>query len=334
MKIGEMGEFGLIEAVACVIPQKDPRLVIGIGDDAAVWRCTARHQIATTDTMVEGVHFRLDTVTWYELGWKSLAVNISDIAAMGGLPRYALVTLGLSGSEELESILELYRGMLDVAGRFETVIAGGDMVSSPQAVMVSITVFGEGGDALLTRTAARPGDAIAVTGFTGTSGAGMRMLSTGMKLEAKAAQLLRRAHQEPVPRVPEGQALVSSGVRSAMDVSDGLVGDLAKLCRASGVGARLYLDRVPVHPLVREYFPNDWAELALHGGEDYELLFTAPLPIIERAQAELAARGCVPATVIGEVVEGPKGQVAVIGPDGQETSIGAGGWDHFAATGG
>ena len=339
MKISELGEFGLIDlvskAIKAVQPQElsnsvKPELVIGIGDDTAAWRLDGGIELATTDTLVQDVHFSFDNATWRELGWKALAVNMSDVASMGGFATYALVTLGLSKDTEVEDVVELYKGILDVGVPEGVLIAGGDMVSSP-VVFITIALTGiasadsDGKPVLLLRSEAKIGDLVAVTGCLGTSGAGLRMLFEGIPLDTASRSVLRKAHLTPIPRMQEGRALVGAGIKAAMDVSDGLVLDLEKICRASKVGARVYLDRLPIDPAVRANFPNTCFEMALSGGEDYELLFTGSEDQIEKVRKASKT----PVTVIGEIVTDPNHHVAVIDEDGKERPLAKSGWDHF-----
>ncbi len=330
MKVSELGEFGLIELLAKIAGQsKDKSVLIGIGDDAACWRTEACAQLATSDSLIQDVHFTLSTTTWRELGWKALAVNLSDIAAMGGLPQYALVSLGLPGDTEVASVAELYEGMAELARLFDVSIVGGDSVGAP-VVMLSLAVVGRAQKTqnILTRSAAAPGDRIAVTGYLGASAAGLAMLKKGLELYEKdkeTAATLREAHLKPYPRVVEGQALARHGVKAAIDLSDGLVSDLNKLCKASGVAARLFTNQIPVHPMVRRSFGDDSIKLALSGGEDYELLFTAQGEIIDKVREAVPC----PVTVIGEIVAGPK-TVKVIDEHGNEVKLEKEGWEHFA----
>jgi thiamine-monophosphate kinase len=341
MLVSEIGEFQLIDTLARTIANENERclaqltehgfrVILGIGDDAAAWEGPPGVRVLTTDTMVENVHFIPDLISWGELGWKAMAVNLSDVAAMGCLPLYSVITLGLRGDLPVEGLAEMYSGMMEACRRCGGAIVGGDVVRSP---VFFITVAMEGAavsSALLTRRSARPGDKIAVTGHLGCSGGGLRMLLEGRggaetrPYNAETAQHLRDAHHRPMPRVPEGMALAQQGVIAAMDVSDGLVDDLGKLCKASGVGAVVHAERVPADELLRRAYPNDWLELALGGGEDYELLFTAPPGVMERAIAALD----VPASIIGDIVAGPP-QVTVLDGRGRPMAVKHGGWDHF-----
>jgi thiamine-monophosphate kinase len=326
MKVSELGEFGLIDLLAKIAPQGGPehRMLVGIGDDAAAWRGDDSAVLATTDAMVEGVHFTRGT-PWWELGWKALAVNLSDIAAMGGEPRYALVNLSLPGATEVEDVVQLYRGMADLADQHRVAIVGGNITAAP-VVMIAVTVIGHGlKEGLLRRSAAVPGDHIAVTGHLGSAAAGLKALAGKLKLRPETAALLKKAHLQPQPRISEGQALVKRGVRSAIDISDGLIADLGHVCAASNVGATVRVNAVPIHPLVKEAFGKDALGLALTGGEDYELLFTASERIMEEVKASLDAE--CPVTVIGEIGDGAG--VVLLGEDGRPYHIDGHGWDHF-----
>ncbi|MCK5654084.1 MAG: thiamine-phosphate kinase [Dehalococcoidia bacterium] len=326
MKVSELGEFGLIELLAKIAGQlKDKSVLIGIGDDAACWRTEACAQLATSDSLIQDVHFTLSTTTWRELGWKALAVNLSDIAAMGGFPQYALVSLGLPGDIEVASVAELYEGMAELARLFDVSIVGGDSVGAP-VVILSLAVVGKAQttQTVLTRSAAAPGDRIAVTGYLGASAAGLAMLKKGLEFDKETAATLREAHLKPHPRIVEGQALARRGVKAAIDLSDGLVSDLNKLCKASGVGARLFTNQIPVHPVVRRSFGDDSIELALSGGEDYELLFTAQGEVIDKVRKAMPC----PVTVIGEISAEPK-MVEVIDEHGNEVRLEKEGWEHF-----
>lgn len=324
MKVSELGEFGLIELLAKIVGGTGSDVLVGIGDDAACWRTDASIQLATSDALIQDVHFTLRTTTWRELGWKALAVNLSDIAAMGGLPKYALVSLGLPGDTEVKSVVELYEGMAELTHLFDVAIVGGDVVASP-IVILSLAVVGTTQN-ILTRSAAVPGDHIAVTGYLGASAAGLVMLQRGLRFDKEIAASLREAHLKPYPRVVEGQTLARHGVRAAIDLSDGLVGDLAKLCKASGVGARLFIDRIPIHPSVHTAFRDDRLNLALSGGEDYELLFTSSVEVIDKVKRLMPC----PVTVIGEIVDEEPGRVRLFDEQGNEAKLEKGGWEHFA----
>lgn len=300
---------------------------MGIGDDAAVWEASGGLQLATTDTLVQDVHFSFDTAKWEDLGWKVIAVNVSDIGAMGGVPQYALVTLALPPGVLVADIERLYDGILEAAQSYHVAVVGGDMVTAP-VVVITVALWGyqEHGSPL-TRSAARPGDLIAVTGCLGDSAGGLAVLKGEVCPVAGVASHLRRAHLRPVPRVMEGQTLARLGVKAAIDISDGLVADLGHVCQASKVSAMVHADRVPLSAQLRQVFGPKAIDLALFGGEDYELLFTAPEALIETARSQLYC----PVTVIGEIVAGEPGKVTLLDTDGNPVSWTRGGWDHFAA---
>ena len=346
MLVKDTGEFQLIETLAQAIAEENAgcigrldkegfRLRRSIGEDAAAWESPSGVLVLTTDTMVEGVHFSLSHIGWSDLGWKSLAVNLSDIAAMGCMPLYAVVTLGLRGDLPVEGLVEMYRGIMEACRKCGGAIVGGDVVRSPtffvtvalEGTAVASSSGGSHGDLLLTREAALAGDRVAVTGSLGCSAGGLRMLTQGLQFDSKTAGHLRDAHNRPAPRVAQGIALAQQGVVAAIDISDGLLSDLERMCEASGVGASISADQVLADEVLKEAYPEEWLALALGGGEDYELLFTASPHVMERAVAALD----VPVSVIGEVLEGPP-QVRVLDQEGLVMAVERGGWDHFGGT--
>lgn len=334
MKISEIGEFGLIELLAEMAQStRDKKkeawqkLIIGIGDDTAAWRADTSIQLATIDALIQNVHFSLDTASWEEVGWKALAVNLSDIAAMGGRSRYVLVSLALPYDTEVEDVTSLYRGMIELAEHFEVAIVGGNVSSSSQ-LAIHVTVLGSvtGDDSqILTRSAARPGEKVAVTGYLGAAAAGLEMLNNNLKFDSETAAFLRGAFLKPCPRIAEGQLLIEQGVRAAIDISDGLIADLNHICKASGVSVRIEIDRIPVAPPVRARFGDRALELALAGGEDYELLFTGSLETIDKISM---AASC-PITIIGEIITGKEGGVTLVDSQGNPCDLPKTGWDHF-----
>ncbi len=338
MKVSELGQFGMIDAVAKLIEtSRDSQteswknLIAGVGDDCAVLKSESASQLAKVDCQVQGIHFNLDLISWEDLGWKALAVNLSDIAAMGGIPRYALVSLGLPMDTEVEDVLSMYRGMLKLAKQTDTAIVGGNMSGSPN-IFIDVNVLGVVGNPegiFLKRSTAKPGDRIAVTGWLGTSAAGLEMLKNKIKLEASAARVLKQAFATPEPRLTEGRLLVEKGVKTGMDISDGLVADLGHICKASGVGAVVQAERLPVRQEAREAFGDHAVQLALSGGEDYQLLFTASPAVLKRAQKASS----YPITEIGEIVAENPGQVILIDEEGKRTRPSQTGWDHFKGRG-
>lgn len=330
MKARDLGEFGLIERLRRIVDREGVGLrggvILGIGDDAAAWRAGGPIQLGTTDTLVQNIHFTLGTTSWRDLGWKALAVNLSDIAAMGGTPEVALVSLNLPPETEVAGIEEFYEGMAECARTFGTVILGGNVSQSP-VIVLTVSLIGSAEEGrMLTRSAAEPGDVIAVTGCLGVSAAGLRILRDRIPLPPELSRPLVEAHQRPRPRLREGRVLARNGVRAAIDISDGLIGDLRHLCEASGTGARIREGDVPVHAAAVQVFGRDALPMALSGGEDYELLFAAPGPVIERVRRDIG----IPVTAIGEITA-EAGNLVLVGPNGRETGLERGGWEHFAS---
>ena len=329
MKVSDIGEFGLIERLTAALgAQPADDLVIGIGDDAAVWRSGDSYVIATTDTMVEGVHFLPDATPWADIGWKALAVNVSDIGAMGGEPSFALVTLALPPQTDVQDIDALYAGLRECAQAYGVTIAGGDVVSAPQ-VSVTVALLGraqaaQGEPLLLLRSGARAGDVIAVSGSLGASSAGLRRLREGAP---PAEDALVRAHARPSPPLSLGQEAARAGIRCGIDVSDGLLQDIGHVCEMSRLGAIVNADAVPVAAALRAAYPGDALRLACTGGEDYELVLVGEREKIE----QLRASSDVPLTVVGEIVEDPACRVRLLDANGNEINFGPAGWDHIRA---
>jgi len=319
-----LGEFGLIDLLAKMAGGgRDERLLIGIGDDAAAWQGDASIQLATVDSFIQDVHYPSGIAPWQELGWKALAVNLSDIAAMGGLPRYGLVSLALPPDTEVDDVTALYTGMLELAKKYKVTIVGGDISNAP-LVVISITVLGSSPqNKILTRSSAKPGELIAVTGRLGAAAAGLEMLTKKLKFDPQVTARFRQAFFKPTPRITEGQLLLEQGVKTAIDISDGLLADLGQIGKASRVGAKIEADRVPVEPEVKTGFGDKALELALTGGEDYELLFTAGAEIIDKVKK---AASC-PVTVIGEVTANK--EITVVDRRGKPLDVGKSGWEHF-----
>ena len=335
MLVRELGEFGLIERLsrrvsaspAAASHRSEPpvRVRVGIGDDAAVWDAASASEVLTTDTIVEGTHFTLATTGWNDLGWKALATNLSDVGAMGASPGVAVVTLGLPPDTAVEDVDALYDGLLDAAAAFGASVAGGDVVASP-TLFITVALTGALEREPMLRSAAQPGDLVAVTGALGASAAGLAVLQGASPSDGAAAEALRAAHRRPWPRVAEGARLAELGVRSAMDITDGLVDDLGKLCAAAGCAARIEAACVPVHPAALAAFPDQALAMALNGGEDYELLFTAPPRLMASLGSELACE----IHVVGEIISDTLGDIVVVDATGNPIAIPRKGWDHFA----
>ncbi len=338
MRVSETGEFGLIAALAEEVgveypprPGARPRpgVLVDLGDDAVV---TERRDVATvwtTDTLVAGVHFLPERVAWTDVGWKALAVNLSDVAAMGATPDLSLITLALPPDFLVSDAAALYRGLGEAAARYGVRIGGGDIVRSPTfSITVALSGVADmprlGQPRAMTRGAAGLGDVVAVSGTLGDSAGGLQLLKSGAPIDSDAARCLVGRHVRPEPRVELGQMAIRAGVRCAIDVSDGLVQDLGHVARASGVGIRVEMTRLPMSIELQERFRAEAPGMALTGGEDYELALVAPRAVIESLID--AGAGL---TEVGEVVSYDGPRVAVVDETGREVDPGAGGWDHF-----
>ncbi len=332
----ELTEDELIAAITRLLSGSQPGVVVGVGDDAAVIEPGRGQQVLTTDLLIEGVHFERASISPRDLGAKAVTVNVSDIAAMGGSPRAALAGIGLAPDVEAAWVMELYGGMRDACAEYALALVGGD-TNRADLVVVSVTVVGEVSPGrAVTRSAARIGDAIVVTGALGAAAGGLALsraqpAAMTAALSSPWGRALLDALARPVARVGEGQTLAQSGAHAMMDLSDGLAKDLSRLCLASGVGARVELAAVPVAEPLRAGAASlgvDALELALGGGEDYELVATLDPTDAEAARRVLDERFGVTLTTVGTIIEG-EGLVAV-GDDGRETPLGSKGWDHFA----
>lgn len=323
----ELGEFGLIERIAAQV-RNASGVILGIGDDCAAIEPTAGLLTLTTaDMLVEGVHFDLAFCDPLTLGRKALAVNLSDIAAMGGNPRHFLLALAIPASLSLEFIDSFIAGVLARANQFKVSLIGGDTCASLAGLVIAITAMGEQAPAkIVQRAGAKVGDLIFVTGTLGDAALGLELLRRGKR----GGEAIAR-HLDPTPRVVEGVALAEAKLPTAMiDVSDGLLADLGHILDRSKVGARLQLAAIPLSAyflrstLALAVEPN---ALALAGGEDYELLFTAPPDRKDDVVALLTKIG-TPVSIIGEITAGPG--LVVIAADGSDYRVSAHGYNHFA----
>src|SRR4030067_3766572 len=282
--ISDLGEFGLIKTLQTQCIETSPEILKGIGDDAAAVKIRADKTLITTDMLLEGIHFDLSFTTFYQLGYKTLEVNISDIFAMGGKPKYFLLSIGIPKNYQSKNIHELYSGIRKIAKKFGIAVVGGDTCASRHGLVLSGTLIGEAGKIIM-RSGAKEGDSIFVTNTLGDSAMGLMLLK---KLRTKNWKL--RTSQFPVPSsqlklirrhlMPEPKPLEdTTGVTAMIDVSDGLLIDLTHICDESKVGAMVYIDKIPISGELAETAKKlnmDPVKFALKGGEDYVLLFTAP----------------------------------------------------------
>ena len=318
--------------------QATQSLVVGIGDDAAVFRASGKDQVIATDLLVEGIDFRRTTVPSFFLGHKALAVSLSDIAAMGARPRWSLISLGLSEDVwQSDFTNKFYEGLLQLAAQYDVQLIGGDTSRVTEQIVIDSIVVGEcAADGAIKRSGAKPGDQIFVTGTLGGSGAGLRLIERGAHLadqnfsvsETKVLDHVLLRHLRPEPRVGWGMVLGQERVASAMiDISDGLSSDLNHLCEESGVGALIHSSLLPIDEQVSELCGRralDPLQLALHGGEDFELLFTVRPELVSKLPRRVDGTGL---TKIGEVVGASEG--IKISEGSRIWDLTPGGWKHF-----
>ena len=333
MMVRELGEFALLARLQRRLNQADaPPVVRGIGDDCAVLRPADGHDLlVTTDTQEEGVHFRRDWSTPEDIGWRCLAVNVSDIAAMGGVPLGAVVALSLPETLAVVFVEALYDGMNDLAEAYGCPIIGGNISKSAERLSVTITVLGSAPrDGAAYRAAAHAGDGIWVTGDLGGAKAGLEALIHPQAVAGLPIDTVLSRYRRPRPRLQEAQFLRQHGARSLIDLSDGLSSDLGHICEASGVSAQLHAERIPISEETRRVagaLGTDPLAFALHGGEDFELCLTAPPGAAASLEQGLRDQFDCPLTCIGAIEAGAG--VTLRHPDGSEESLAAGGYDHF-----
>ncbi len=337
-EISQLGEFGLIDRLVKGIEPKNPSTIAGIGDDCAILSYPDTEVLVSTDLLLEGVHFDLTYVPLKHLGYKAVAVNLSDIYAMGGMPRQITVSLGVSARFAVEHLEDLYSGMRLACERYGVDLVGGDTTASKQGLVISITAIGdvEKGKAVR-RSGAKETDIICVSGNLGAAYMGLQLLerekvaSAGRKdftPDFGGKEYLVERQLKPEPRRDIVEALREAGVQptSMMDISDGLSSELLHICKDSNVGCRVYEDRIPIDyqtAVMAEELNMNLVTAALNGGEDYELLFTVPLTDHDK----MLAIGDV--KVIGYITK-PELGAALVTRDGQEMSLRAQGWNSLS----
>jgi thiamine-monophosphate kinase len=305
-------------------PHRAAGLTLGIGDDAALVAVPPRHElIITTDMSIEGVHFESPLHPPHAVGHRALARSLSDVAAMGGTPRYALISLALSRSSGQLWLTRVYSGLFALARKFKVLVIGGDTAITQGPTMLDVIMTGEvPRHRALRRSGAKVGDRIFVSGHLGMAAFGLRLLQSGSRIHKPLEKAALRAHLFPLPKCALGQFLSDHRLASAMmDLSDGLSIDLRRLCDSSGVGAELFAEQIPI-PALPDH--NDALELALHGGEDYQLLFTVPPAKASRIPRRF---GNVPLHCIGEIQTSKA--IDLMTPDGKTRALKPKGWDHF-----
>lgn len=340
--ISEVGEFGLIDRLrdALGITER-AALLHGIGDDAAVYRVgdgpdgSARVHVVTTDALVEGVHFDRTFAPLGLLGYKAIAVNVSDVVAMNAEPRYATVALGLPNNVSVEAAETMYEGMAQACRQYGLAVVGGD-VAAAERLFLSVTVVGEAAEAaVVTRGGAEPGDLLCVTGDLGSAAAGLKVLLAGKEAFEQDGEAqpdlapwgyVVQRHLAPRARLDRVRTWAEAGVRPSalIDISDGLASEVHHLCRAGGVGARIEAALLPIHvqtARAAERFGDRPETYALYGGEDYELLFALP-------EAELGKLPEDTYAVVGVVTEPHEGTMLALSGD-EAVPLQASGFQHF-----
>jgi len=329
MRLDQLGEFALIDRIVAHLGEAAARdIVVPPGDDAAAWQTHDGLAVATIDALVEGTHFRRDTMSMADVGWRAVAANVSDLAAMGAEPQYLLIATLLGPDAGIEDVDGLARGIADACLAMGVRVAGGDIVRAATTGL-SIAAYGRvipaGGEPprLLRRDAARVGDRVAVSGVIGAAAAGLALIEARRDDDPRAADLVR-AHRRPVGRVALGRSAAARGVGCGIDCSDGLLQDLGHIAERSGVGIEIALAQVPVHPAAVELLGAAAAlDLALGGGEDFELLLTG-----DRDTLMALDTPALPVTLVGRVVAEHPGEVVAWAEDGARYEPPSRGWDQ------
>lgn len=334
--MGQVGEFGFIDKIRTAMKAKNPNVLLGIGDDAAIFKPAIGHElIFTTDMLVEDRHFDFKWITPWQLGAKTMAVNVSDCAAMGAKPTVALVSLGVPKGFPVKDLEAFYDGLRQWGEQFGAQIVGGDTVGSDKFV-VNVALVGEveKGKALR-RSGAKAGDALFVTGNLGDSAAGLHALQNPNSKGKEAAPLLVKRHLTPVPRFTTGRALVAMKLATAaIDISDGLSSEVTHLCDESGLGAEIHEEAIPFSSALIHYCDENHLDplaFALDGGEDYELAFTVPLTRIADAVRKLPGETGVAVRSVGRMVPKAKG-ITLITRKGERVPLKPKGFDHFGGS--
>lgn len=329
----DLGEFGFIRSIQPDCHYDPSKLIQGIGDDCAViGPYEDRVFLVTTDLLLEDVHFILEKIPPAHLGEKAINVNLSDIAAMGGIARHVFVSLAIPKAMKLETVHSIYSGIKTACSTHNVNILGGDTSASLDRLMISVTVFGEAFEKeILYRKGAQPGDAIYTTGTLGDSAAGLMLLLEKASAPKPLTSALIKAHNRPKPDLEAGRKIAQSRLASAMiDLSDGLASDLRHICESSHVGARIELKALPLSEELKAFAdlnPLDPLQLALSGGEDYRLLITVPRKNAVQFQSMFDQSDPCPVYCLGEITvdEG----IETLAPDGACKRLDTKGFDHF-----
>ncbi len=333
MELKEIGEFGLIRRLSRGSVVREENVIKSIGDDAAVIRPYHGEVILfTTDMLIERTHFLKNATSGYNLGYKSLAVNLSDIAAMGGKAREAFCSIGIPSHCDVEFVEDIYKGMKSLAAQYQVNLMGGDTTFSKTDLIINVSVLGSAPEnEILYRNRAQRGDKIFTTGFLGESRAGCFLITKDFNTFFKGCDALKNAHFLPRPFLQEARFLAQQrGVHAAIDISDGLSSDLGHILEESGKGARIFADKIPVSQNLREFcrrFSFNPVRFALSGGEDYTLLFTVAADIAGKVIKNYKKTFSQPIYELGEITDSKK--MELVFSDGSTREVLPEGWDHF-----
>jgi thiamine-monophosphate kinase len=332
--ISDIGEFGLIERIQKIVPQAKSNKVQGIGDDTAVIKVSDKNWLlATCDIQIEDTHFQMKYSSAYQIGRRAMTVNLSDIASMGGMPTYAMVSAGLSPNLEIKTFDDLFRGMSDALTEHSAFIIGGNLAHTTDKLIIDVFLLGEiSPDQIVLRNGAKPGDRIFVTGTLGASSAGFYLLESFGKDYPNEYSCFVQSHLEPVAKIDAGKQIAQSGHATAMiDISDGLASDLKHICDNSNVGAEILEKNIPfaerMDKLASKISKNK-LDLALYGGEDYELLFTMKPEIPDHIIKKISNDSKTRITEIGKIISKGDGFNIII-KENQKLPLQPRGWDHF-----
>ncbi len=333
---GGYGEFALIDRLRTILTSsaKGPNVIVGIGDDAAVIDAGGgKCWVISCDVQVQGTHFPAEGASGFSVGHKGLAVNISDVASMGARPLYALISLGVSDATPLAFLDEVYEGINAKAARWGIAVVGGNVTRTEGPFFIDVFIAGEvERENLLLRSGAQVGDQILVTGNLGNSAAGLYLLThPEVKIGFETNTVLTHAHLRPQPRVEEAHAISALRLATAMmDISDALTGDINHICEASGVGAVVWEHGLPISTpaldlaSIVQIDPKEWA---LYGGEDYQLLLTAPLSAVPALQEAVRSVGEGTLSPVGEIL--PASEGLLLQTRSGRVPLEVKSWDHF-----
>ena len=335
--VADIGEFGLIDRIDALLRTAGthvPEETLGIGDDCASFQPRAGYELLVTcDCMVEGRHYLPQFISSLDLGRRAMALNISDIGAMGGVPLYAIVSLGLRSETPVETVESIYLGFIEELNPFDAAVIGGNLTKSDGANFIDITLIGEiKTGKSIRRSTASPGNAILVTGYPGRSAAGLQILLTAQPADDLRNHPLVRAYNTPSHRAREGKVVAHSGLATAMiDTSDGLLGDLGHICDESRVGALLIQENLPISSALQaaaEQMKRDPIEFVLGDSDDYELIITCPPEHVDGIRSAITGLNDIPVTEIGRITGKSEG-IEIMSADGIHRDISPSGWDHF-----